>query len=315
MRRLCLAATALALLTAPVLAEDEEEDGGLYDTWGSWSPDGETLWAYSYGYGGPAELFTIAPDGSHRERITHTQGNDWFPQISGDGAYLLFTSDRGYRPFASSQIYVQNRETGEEWSVSEGEDLKLTAHWSPDNQWITYAARPGREDEGGEIYIVGRDGTHRRRITHTPDISESAPSFHPDGTRLVWTEHEAVEVEEGEGRTRRQIVEYHLETGQTRILIGREHDAGYPQWSPDGQTLMFTSRDADGNNDIKLADAQGGHIRQLTDSPESDHGAHWSPDGTRISFATYRWGQSEVYVMNADGSDQRNVTRTSRDAD
>lgn len=43
---------------------------------------------------------------------------------------------------------------------------------------------------------------------------------------------------------------------------------------------------------------------QTTRNREPD----WSPDGSQITFFSYRDGNFEVYVMNADGTDQRNLT-------
>ena len=40
-----------------------------------------------------------------------------------------------------------------------------------------------------------------------------------------------------------------------------------------------------------------------------DSGASWSPDGKKIAFHSDRDGNGEIYVMNADGSEQRNLTK------
>ena len=56
----------------------------------------------------------------------------------------------------------------------------------------------------------------------------------------------------------------------------------------------------------------------LTNKPGDDLStpAAWSPDGSRIAFASDRDGNFEVYVMNADGSGQTNLTDDpSRDID
>jgi TolB protein len=56
-------------------------------------------------------------------------------------------------------------------------------------------------------------------------------------------------------------------------------------------------------------DADGSNPRQLTRSPVgSARLGFWSPDGTRIAYATNRDGNEEVYVMAADGSDERNIS-------
>lgn len=56
-----------------------------------------------------------------------------------------------------------------------------------------------------------------------------------------------------------------------------------------------------------------GRVTRLTDAPGADGFADWSPDGSRIAFASSRDGNCEIYVMNADGSDPINVTGTDHD--
>ena len=56
-------------------------------------------------------------------------------------------------------------------------------------------------------------------------------------------------------------------------------------------------------------DADGGNVRRLTNHPRMDYWPAWSPDGKRIAFTSNRDGNYEIYVMNADGSGQRNLTR------
>jgi Tol biopolymer transport system component len=55
-------------------------------------------------------------------------------------------------------------------------------------------------------------------------------------------------------------------------------------------------------------DADGSNVQRLTDSPARDWGAAWSPDGTRIAFASERDGNWEIYTMNADGSQPQRLT-------
>lgn len=52
----------------------------------------------------------------------------------------------------------------------------------------------------------------------------------------------------------------------------------------------------------------GGEGVKLTSSPGIDIGGSFSPDGSRIVFESDRSGSQQVYVMNADGSDQRRIT-------
>ncbi len=63
--------------------------------------------------------------------------------------------------------------------------------------------------------------------------------------------------------------------------------------------------------------ADGSGLRNLTPKPVGTYATPaWSPDGRKLAFVSDRDGNSEVYVMNADGSGQRNLTRNAAfDAD
>ncbi len=57
--------------------------------------------------------------------------------------------------------------------------------------------------------------------------------------------------------------------------------------------------------------ADGSNVVRLTDRPESDGCAEWSPDGHRIAFISDVDGQAEVFMMNSDGGDVARLTDNS----
>jgi Tol biopolymer transport system component len=72
--------------------------------------------------------------------------------------------------------------------------------------------------------------------------------------------------------------------------------------------------DRDGNTEIYVMDADGSNQTRLTNSPWVDNWPSWSPDGSKIAFASDRDGGNwEIYVMDADGSSQTRLTDNSAD--
>jgi Tol biopolymer transport system component len=115
-----------------------------------------------------------------------------------------------------------------------------------------------------------------------------------------------------------------------RNLTGRAGYDAEATISPDGSRIIFTS-DRDGDLDLYIMDADGSNVVRLTDEPGYDGGAFFSADGSRIvwrasrprteaELASFRAllaerkirpGVLEIFVMDADGSNKRQVTNFS----
>ena len=80
-------------------------------------------------------------------------------------------------------------------------------------------------------------------------------------------------------------------------------------WSPDGSTIVYTSR-ADGAATIWSMDVDGGRQRQLTNSTRDEGSPCVTPDGRSILFCSARSGTSNVWKMDLDGSNPVRLTTT-----
>jgi Tol biopolymer transport system component len=77
---------------------------------------------------------------------------------------------------------------------------------------------------------------------------------------------------------------------------------------PSGGMIAFASNRDSSNYDIFTMWADGTHQRNITNSPGDDTAPSWSPDASKIAFASTREGHGEIYVMNSDGSDAVNIS-------
>ena len=85
-----------------------------------------------------------------------------------------------------------------------------------------------------------------------------------------------------------------------------------PQWSPDGNRILFISNRSRGPNgsptyEIFVMNSDGSGIERLTTNDVLESSPSWSPDGTRIVYAT-TGTRSKIFVMNADGTNVVQLT-------
>jgi TolB protein len=80
-------------------------------------------------------------------------------------------------------------------------------------------------------------------------------------------------------------------------------------WSPDARSIAYTSY-IRGLPNIFVSHIYQGTREELTGNTGNNFLPAWSPDGTRIAFASNRdqSGNTEIYVMNVDGSNVRRLT-------
>jgi len=98
------------------------------------------------------------------------------------------------------------------------------------------------------------------------------------------------------------------------ILIGPSGASNInPAWSPDGKKIVFSSDANYGSNihDVFLSEADGsGWISLTNTTPAVETTPVWSPDGRQIAYLSQSGGPDSIYVINSDGSENRQVTQT-----
>jgi len=80
-----------------------------------------------------------------------------------------------------------------------------------------------------------------------------------------------------------------------------------PEYSPDGEWLLFSS-DRSGNNDLWRLNRRSGELQRLTDNEAQDWDPAMSPDGQHLLFSSNRSGRYQIWMAEADGSSPRQVT-------
>jgi TolB protein len=88
-----------------------------------------------------------------------------------------------------------------------------------------------------------------------------------------------------------------------------------PAWSPDSKRIAFAGFDDKTKNyDIFTMDITGGNLARLTSAKKKDgrladnEDPSFSPDGRHVLFRSNRTGKYQLYVVSADGEDERRIT-------
>ncbi len=99
--------------------------------------------------------------------------------------------------------------------------------------------------------------------------------------------------------------------GNVRQLTRNGFPTWSPSWSPDGTMIAYMGFENFGQAEIYILDVREAISQRLTwNNNEGHHDGDpsWSPDGARIAFTSDRDGDQEIYTMNADGTNFRQLT-------
>jgi dipeptidyl aminopeptidase/acylaminoacyl peptidase len=138
-----------------------------------------------------------------------------------------------------------------------------------------------------------QDTLNIKRITNI-DVS-------PDGKRVAFTVTQAVMTSEKSSYVS-QVYLVDADGSQPRQLTAGEHSSYAPQWSPDGRSIAFLSR-----NNIWLMRLPAGNSWQVTDSPTGVSSFKWSPDGSMIAFTAVDEPTPEEAQVAGEENDPRIV--------
>jgi TolB protein len=221
------------------------------------------------------------------------------------------------------------------WPRAAGATIVLVAVVAGVGAVLAHATVPGKNGKivfrvalgnPARLAIVNADGTGERRLTRTKYVNDGNPDWSPDGSKIAF-ERCAVK---GAGGC--AIFAIRPAGSGLKRLGPRGDDRARPAWAPNGNAIAYSRGWGPVQsgwikfNELFVMNASGTGSRQLTrfnaSKPFSTFvgGSSWSPDGKQLVFEAGTSPRGEpansraLFVVNADGSDLRQLTPWSLDA-
>jgi Tol biopolymer transport system component len=157
-------------------------------------------------------------------------------------------------------------------------------------------------DTQPDVYSVLAGGEAMHRLTDDPAFDACA-AYSADGRQIAYCSSEG----DPPGQFDIWTMKQNGKDKQRLTQLGG--GAIFPDFSPDGTKIAFNARPAGAPGvDVYVMHADGSDLARLTNAPGPDRYPAWSPDGSKIVFESQRTGFNQVWIMNADGSGQTQLT-------
>lgn len=204
---------------------------------------------------------------------------------------------------------------------------------------IVYVCQVFKDQLRDQICIINADGTGERRLTTNDSARHFYPSLAPDGQSVFYSSdmngnfkifEQRLDTDEAinvggiigiapEVSPNNQYIAYTQGNGQKDTIWIANRDgsnkrqiyvgAWDPTWSPDSASLLFATV-VQNKSQLATIDLDGKNYRVLTELPDLRGRSDWSEDGLNIVTYSGKPWERELFLLNADGSNVRQVSPT-----
>jgi TolB protein len=242
---------------------------------------------------GISNIYISDYDGANQLRVTVARSLDITPAWSPDAKAIAYTSYRtGYQDIIVSHIFEGRLSTPMGGSA---EKQNFLPAWSPDGSKLAFTSN---RDGNSEIYVVNRDGSGMRRLTNHPMI-DVTPTWSPTGNQIAFTSD----------RTGTPQIWVMNADGSEPRKITNESRCDRPTWSLSPNNEIAYAGQTGAGYDIRVYDFATGTSRTITDGIGSNESPAFSPNGRHIAFTSTRAGKAQIFVIDRDGKNLRQITR------
>jgi len=260
----------------------------------SWSPDGKEI-VFTTNLTGRFNLWKVSANGGWPVQLAVSDDRQGSQVWSPDGKWIAWQQDRGGNE--AYDIYVEPAAGGVPVDITNTADISETgALFSPDSSRLAIGWKPTKAPTT-DIGILDLSTKAVRNVTNEKDPTRSwgTVAWTRDGSTLYANRSNA-------DGTLGEIYRIDLASGRMENLTPNSKVAVFASaLSPDGKTLLITSNEKGGYDNVALLDVASKAITWVTDLKWEASSDDFSPDGKWITYSINEDGQQQVYLAPAAG--------------
>lgn len=173
-------------------------------------------------------IWTLAADGSDLRLLIDSLHWPEFPSVAPNGLSLVF-EDWG-------TLYLANADGTGKRALDTGYEFNRRPSWTPDGEWIFFAAAAVRGLARYEVFKIRPAGTDRELVVSDPDYSVWDYTLSRDGRQIAFLARDTTTWQQW-------VVVRDLTTGVDRVVSDSAFPGSNPRWTPDASALLFLDVD------------------------------------------------------------------------
>jgi Tol biopolymer transport system component len=268
----------------------------------SWSPDGKEI-VFTTNLTGRNNLWKVQVAGGWPIQLSQSDDRQGGAVWSPDGKWILYEQDRGGREYYD--IFAVPSAGGEAVNLTNTDDISETgAHFSPDGTTIAISYKP-QTSSTRDIALLDWQ-THKVRNVSQEQAKDRQWGFvawSHDG-RSIYANRTYV------GDTDSDVYRVDVASGNRENLTPHQGQVVYQasSLSADGRTLLVTSNEEAGFNNVALLDVASKKLTWVTDTRWDAGAGSFAPEGGKYTFIINEDGRTDAYLADRDGGQPEKIS-------
>jgi dipeptidyl aminopeptidase/acylaminoacyl peptidase len=274
----------------PIPIDDLYFTRGLYGA--SWSPDGKEV-VFTTNFSGRPNLWKVSAGGGWPIQLTQSDERQYNAVFSPDGKWIVYQQDTAGNELWD--LFAIPSNGGEAVNLTNTPDIReQSPRWSPDGRTIALNYKP-KNATSYDLALLRWDTRKVEKLTHesAPNRSWGVVAWSPDGRTLYANRYDV-------SFTDADVYAVDLASGKTTNLTPHQGNVLFfaSSLSPEGTTLLVTSNQKAGYQNVALLEVATKKLDWVTDTQWDASSGDFSPNRERFTYTINADGRTDLYLVD-----------------